>query len=157
MVNPSTSPSTGIQIRGTEGLVVSYAKCCFPVPGDSIIGYISQEKGIVVHRQVCKSIKHTKKSHETTLDLLWDENIDDSFNACIKVEVENVRGVLALISSQIAQNDCNIESVTYDDTKETGHNIMVFIVSVLDIKMLTKLVNKLRKNEHVLNVERKKS
>ncbi len=98
-----------------------------------------------------------KKTQETTLDLLWDENIDDSFNACIKVEVENVRGVLALISSQIAQNDCNIESVTYDDTKETGHNIMVFIVSVIDIKVLTKLVNKLKKNEHVLNIERKKS
>ena len=62
-----------------------------------------------------------------------------------------------MISSQIAQNDCNIESVTYDDTKETGHNIMVFIVSVIDIKVLTKLVNKLKKNEHVLNVERKKS
>ena len=82
--------------------------------------------------------RNTKKTQETTLDLLWDENIDDSFNACIKVEVENVRGVLALISSQIAQNDCNIESVTYDDTKETGHNIMVFIVSVIDIKTLTK-------------------
>ena len=157
MVSKNIGPSSGVQIRGTEGLVISYAKCCFPIPGDSIIGYISQEKGIVVHRQVCRSIKRTKKTQETTLDLLWDENIDDSFNACIKVEVENVRGVLALISSQIAQNDCNIESVTYDDTKETGHNIMVFIVSVMDIKILTKLVNKLKKNEHVLNVERKKS
>ena len=157
MVSKNIGPSSGVQIRGTEGLVISYAKCCFPIPGDSIIGYISQEKGIVVHRQVCRSIKRTKKTQETTLDLLWDENIDDSFNACIKVEVENVRGVLALISSQIAQNDCNIESVTYDDTKETGHNIMVFIVSVIDIKILTKLVNKLKKNEHVLNVERKKS
>ncbi len=157
MVSQNRSQSSGIQIRGTEGLVVSYAKCCFPIPGDPIIGYTSQEKGIVVHRQACRSIKHTKKTQDTTLDLLWGENIDDSFNACIKVEVENVRGVLALISSQIAQNDCNIESVTYDDTKETGHNIMVFIVSVIDIKMLTKLVSKLKKNKHVLNVERKKS
>ena len=157
MVNQNASLSSGIQIRGTEGLVVSYAKCCFPIPGDPIIGYISQEKGVVVHRQACNSIKRSKKTQETTLDLLWDENIDDSFNACIKVEIENVRGVLALISSQIAQNDCNIESVTYDDTKETGHNIMVFIVSVIDIKTLSKLINKLKKNKHVLNVERKKS
>ena len=110
-----------------------------------------------MHRQACRSIKHTKKTQETTLDLLWDEKIDDSFNACIKVEIENVRGVLALISSQIAQNDWNIESVTYDDTKETGHNIMIFIVSVIDIKILSKLINKLKKNKHVLNVERKKS
>mgnify|MGYP003327201106 CR=1 FL=1 len=108
------NPSGGIQIRGTEGLVVSYAKCCYPIPGDPIIGHISQEKGIVVHRQVCRSIKHMKKNTEEMLDMSWDENIEDSFNASIKIEVENVRGVLALISSQIAQNDCNIESVTYD-------------------------------------------
>ena len=125
----NSNPSGGIQIRGTEGLVVSYAKCCYPIPGDPIIGHISQEKGIVVHRQVCRSIKHVKKTMEEKLDMSWDDNIEDSFNASIKVEVENVRGVLALISSQIAQNDCNIESVTYDDTKETGNNIMIFIIS----------------------------
>ena len=152
-----SNPSGSIEIRGTEGLVLSYAKCCFPIPGDSIIGHISQEKGIVVHRQTCRSIKHIKKSTDETLHLAWESNIDDSFNACIKVEVENVRGVLALVSSQIAQNDCNIESVTYDDTKDTGHNIMVFIISVSDIKVLNKLISKLRKNENVLNVQRKKS
>ena len=151
------NPSGGIQIRGTEGLVVSYAKCCYPIPGDPIIGHISQEKGIVVHRQVCRSIKHMKKNTEEMLDMSWDENIEDSFNASIKIEVENVRGVLALISSQIAQNDCNIESVTYDDTKETGNNIMIFIISISDIKALNKLIGKLKKNKNILNVERKKS
>ena len=98
----NSNSSGGIQIRGTEGLVVSYAKCCYPIPGDPIIGHISQEKGIVVHRQVCRSIKHVKKTMEEKLDMSWDDNIEDSFNASIKVEVENVRGVLALISSQIA-------------------------------------------------------
>ena len=67
MVNQNASLSSGIQIRGTEGLVVSYAKCCFPIPGDPIIGYISQEKGVVVHRQACNSIKRSKKTQETTL------------------------------------------------------------------------------------------
>ena len=78
-------------------------------------------------------------------------------DACIKIEVENIRGVLAQLSSQIAHNECNIESVTYDDAKETGHNIMVFIISVSDNKALAKLMAKLKKNDTVLNIERKKS
>ena len=153
----NSKSSSDIQIRGTEGLVVSYAKCCYPIPGDPILGYISQEKGIVVHRQKCRSINHMKKQSDETIDLSWDDNVDDMFSASIKVEVDNVRGVLAKISSQIAQNDSNIESVTYDDTKETGHNIMVFVITISDVKELNKLIRKLKKNPNILNVERKKS
>ena len=152
------SPSnTDIQIRGTEGLVVSYAKCCYPIPGDQILGHISQEKGVVVHRQKCRSLNHMKKSSDETLDLSWADNVDDTFSASIKVEVENVRGVLAMISAQIAQNDSNIESVTYDDTKTTGHNIMVFVISINGVKELNKLIKKLKKNSNILNAERKRS
>tara|TARA_B100001564_G_scaffold338470_1_gene330345 strand:+ start:275 stop:2434 length:2160 start_codon:yes stop_codon:yes gene_type:complete len=157
MPSKNSKNSNDIQIRGTEGLVVSYAKCCYPIPGDPIIGYISQEKGIVVHRQSCRSINQLKKHSDETLDLSWAENVDDMFSASIKVEVDNVRGVLAMISSQIAQNDSDIESVTYDDTKETGHNIMVFVITTSDIKELNKLIRKLKKIPNILNVERKKS
>ena len=149
--------NTDIQIRGTEGLVVSYAKCCYPIPGDPILGHISQEKGVVVHRQKCRSLNHMKKSSDETLDLSWADNVDDTFSASIKVEVENVRGVLAMISAQIAQNDSNIESVTYDDTKTTGHNIMVFVISINGVKELNKLIKKLKKNSNILNAERKRS
>ena len=149
--------NTDIQIRGTEGLVVSYAKCCYPIPGDPILGHISQEKGVVVHRQKCRSLNHMKKSSDETLDLSWADNVDDTFSASIKVEVENVRGVLAMISAEIAQNDSNIESVTYDDTKTTGHNIMVFVISINGVKELNKLIKKLKKNSNILNAERKRS
>jgi len=157
MPRKNLKASNDIQIRGTEGLVVSYAKCCYPIPGDPILGYISQEKGIVVHRQSCRSINHMKKQSDETLDLSWADNVNDMFSVSIKVEVDNVRGVLAKISSQIAQNDSNIESVTYDDTKETGHNIMVFVITISDIKELNKLIRKLKKNPNILSVERKKS
>ena len=157
MPTKNSKNSNDIQIRGTEGLVVSYAKCCYPIPGDAILGYISQEKGIVVHRQTCRSINHMKKQSDETLDLSWAENVDDMFSVSIKIEVDNVRGVLAMISSQIAQNDSNIESVTYDDTKETGHNIMIFVITISDLKELNKLIRKLKKNPNILSVERKKN
>ena len=67
----------GVHIQGTEGRVLSYAKCCYPIPGDSIIGHISPGKGIVVHRQSCMGIKHTKRINEQNIDLMWSENIDD--------------------------------------------------------------------------------
>ena len=147
---------TGVSIRGTEGLVLSYAKCCYPIPGDNIIGHISQERGIVVHRNTCKSIRNDKRPFDERLDLAWDETIEDSFNACIKVEVENQRGVLASISSEISQYESDIISVQYDDSKQTGHNIMIFVVTIDNFKALDKLIRNLKKNKFVLKVERKK-
>ncbi|MEC8170158.1 MAG: TGS domain-containing protein, partial [Pseudomonadota bacterium] len=149
--------STTVLITGTEGLALSFAKCCYPVPGDNILGKISQDKGIVVHRNQCKSVSNTKKRKDEIIDLSWDNEIDDVFDACIKIEVENKRGVLASISSEIAQSESNIVSVTYDDTKQTGHNNMTFVVTVDGLKSLNKLITKLRKTNHVLTVNRKKS
>ena len=149
--------STTVLITGTEGLALSFAKCCYPVPGDNILGKISQDKGIVVHRNQCKSVSNTKKKKDEIIDLSWDNEIDDVFDACIKIEVENQRGVLASISSEIAQSESNIVSVTYDDTKQTGHNNMTFVVTVDGLKSLNKLITKLRKTNHVLTVKRKKS
>ena len=143
-------------IEGSEGLVMSYAKCCHPIPGDTIVGHITQGKGIVVHRSSCKSIRHIKRDKDN-IELRWSENVDNFFSASIMVEVENVRGVLAQVSSVIAQSNHNIESVNYTDTHEAGHNMMVFIISVKSLNSLNKLIDKLSKIKNVYRVERKRS
>jgi len=149
----STSP---YDIEGSEGLVMSYAKCCHPVPGDLIVGHTSQGKGIVVHRSSCKSISRTKLDSES-IELRWSENVDNNFNASIMIEVENQRGVLAQVSSVIAQSEHNIESVNYTDSHETGHNMMVFVISVKNIVQIRKLLDKLKKIKNVFRAERKRS
>ena len=143
-------------IEGSEGLVMSYAKCCHPIPGDTIVGHITQGKGIVVHRSSCKSIRHIKRDKDN-IELRWSENVDNFFSASIMVEVENIRGVLAQVSSVIAQSNHNIESVNYTDTHEAGHNMMVFIISVKSLNSLNKLIDKLSKIKNVYRVERKRS
>ena len=143
-------------IEGSEGLVMSYAKCCHPVPGDLIVGHTSQGKGIVVHRSSCKSISRTKLDSES-IELRWSENVDNNFNASIMIEVENQRGVLAQVSSVIAQSEHNIESVNYTDSHETGHNMMVFVISVKNIVQIRKLLDKLKKIKNVFRAERKRS
>ena len=151
-----TESSTAYDIEGSEGLVMSYAKCCHPIPGDMIIGYPSQGKGIVVHRNNCKSIKHTKPNDET-IDLQWSESVDNNFSASIMIEVENQRGVLAEISALVAQSNHNIESVNYADSHDTGHNTMVFVISVKNTNQIKKLVDKLKKIKKVFKAERKRS
>ncbi len=143
-------------IEGSEGLVMSYAKCCHPVPGDLIVGHTSQGKGIVVHRSNCKSINRIKLNSES-IDLRWSKNVDNNFNASIIIEVENQRGVLAQVSSVIAQSEHNIESVNYTDSHETGHNMMVFVISVKNINQIKKLLDRLKKIENVYRAERKRS
>ncbi len=143
-------------IEGSEGLVMSYAKCCHPVPGDVIVGHTSQGKGIVVHRSNCKSIKHTKYDSEN-IELRWSQNVDNDFSASIMVEVDNQRGVLAQVSSVIAQSEHNIESVNYTDSHDTGHNRMVFVVSVKNITQIKRLLDKLKKIKNVFRAERKRS
>ena len=148
--------NTVYDIEGSEGLVMSYAKCCHPIPGDTIVGHITQGKGIVVHRSSCKSIRHIKRDKDN-IELRWSENVDNFFSASIMVEVENVRGVLAQVSSVIAQSNHNIESVNYTDTHEAGHNMMVFIISIKNLKQVEKLIDKLNKIRNVYKAERKKS
>ena len=151
-----TESSTTYDIEGSEGLVMSYAKCCHPIPGDMIVGYPSQGKGIVVHRNNCKSIKHTKPNDQT-IDLQWSESVDNNFSASIMIEVENQRGVLAEISALVAQSNHNIESVNYADSHDTGHNTMVFVISAKNTNQIKKLVDKLKKIKKVFKAERKRS
>ena len=151
-----TESNISYDIEGSEGLVMSYAKCCYPIPGDMIVGYPSQGKGIVVHRSNCKSIRHTKPNDET-IDLQWSESVDNNFSASIMIEVENQRGVLAEISAVVAQSNHNIESVNYVDSRITGHNTMVFVISVKNTNQLKKLLDKLKKIKNVFKAERKKS
>ena len=148
--------SIAYDIEGSEGLVISYAKCCHPIPGDMIIGYVSQGKGIVVHRSSCKSIKHTKPN-EDNIELRWSENVDNNFSASIIIEVENERGVLAQVSSVIAQNNHNIESVNYTDSHDAGHNSMLIVVSVKNTNQVKKLIDKIKKIKNVYKEERKRS
>ena len=151
-----TESNISYDIEGSEGLVMSFAKCCYPIPGDMIVGYPSQGKGIVVHRSNCKSIRHTKPNDET-IDLQWSESVDNNFSASIMIEVENQRGVLAQISALVAQSNHNIESVNYVDSRITGHNTMIFVISVKNTNQLKKLLDKLKKIKNVFKAERKKS
>ena len=95
-----------VAIRGTEGFMVSYAKCCHPIPGDPIQGYLSSEKGVVVHRDRCKNLGDISDNSERLVALRWDDQVEGEYSAELRIEVENRRGMIAVIATRIHSHGC---------------------------------------------------
>jgi GTP diphosphokinase / guanosine-3',5'-bis(diphosphate) 3'-diphosphatase len=110
-----TGTTLPVAIRGTEGFMVSYAKCCHPIPGDPIEGYLSSEKGVVVHRERCKNLGDMRDNSERLVALRWDEDVEGEYSVEVRIEVENRRGMIAVIATRINSMGVNIEKISTDD------------------------------------------
>ena len=104
--------TANLVIAGTEGMVVSYGKCCYPIPGDDVMGYLSSGRGVVVHRNTCGNMINFRKQPEKWLAVSWEEGIDRDFSSEIQVETVNKTGVLAEFAAVIAASESNIEEVS---------------------------------------------
>ncbi len=141
-----------LPIKGTEGLVVSYAKCCRPVPGDAIVAHFSHGRGLVVHRANCKNM--TDPQHDNRKqDVQWAEHIEGDFQAAIRVEVNNQRGALARMASTIADMSANIEQVNQSE-KDGLISVTEFIITVRDRIHLARIMKKLRALPVVTRIHR---
>lgn len=143
--------SISIAVEGTEGLVVEYAKCCMPIPGDVIHGHVSSGRGLVIHRHGCRFLD-TSKGQEL-IDLRWSKRVKGDFPVEIRVQAETKRGVLANMSAQIAECDSNIEKVVLP---EKGDEVAVtrFRISVRDRHHLAQVMRRLRNQGIVQKVTR---
>ena len=110
-----TSTSEPLAIRGTEGFMVTYARCCRPLPGDAIAGYLSPERGVVVHRESCRNLAEARAKPERLIALRWDDSMTGEFIAHLRVEVENRRGTIAVIATRINSMGVNIEKISTED------------------------------------------
>lgn len=133
-----------LAISGTEGLVVNYAQCCHPIPGDDIIGFMSTGKGLVIHRQNCKNVKHYQNQPDKWLEVDWDANSEELFSVEIQLEVKNQRGALAMIASEIANTKTDIERVRSEDKDDT-YSLMNFVVLVRNLDHLDDLLRHLKR------------
>jgi len=142
-------------IKGTEGMVVTFAKCCHPIPGDPIQGFVSAGRGIVVHTESCKNIKEFRKHPEKWVDVQWEAEIDDQFPVDIRVYVVNRRGVLATVAAAISDMDVNISNVDIEE-HDSEYSTIVFTISVRDRVHLAKVMRHIRSIDLVVRISRKK-
>ena len=97
-----------LSIKGTEGMVVKFSKCCYPIPGDPIHGFVTAGRGIVIHRQICKNIAKYQKQQEKWINVEWESSNEGEYQVKILMNVNNQRGFLATVAATIADADANI-------------------------------------------------
>jgi len=144
-----------LAIRGTEGVVVTHARCCRPIPGDPILGFLSAGRGIVVHTEDCKNVAKFRKHPEQWIDVRWEQSIEGVFPVAIRVEVRNNRGVLASVAAAIAEQEANIDTVSFDD-RDGRYTSMDFTVEVRDRVHLARIMRRIRALDTVVRINRKK-
>jgi GTP pyrophosphokinase len=130
-------------VEGTEGLVVEFAKCCHPLPGDAIHGLVSVGRGLVVHRFGCKySAKKVQPADR--VELTWSSHVTGEFPVELRVHARNERGVLARLTSKLSEAGCNIENVVFP---ERGGSISTirFLITVTDRRHLARVIRRLRR------------
>lgn len=142
-----------LAIQGTEGMVVTYAKCCRPVPGDTIIGFLSAGRGIVVHRENCKNVTEMYKTPEKYIFIQWADKVQGEFQVELRVDVLNKRGGLATLANVLAENDANIQDVHIDE-RDSRHNTITFLLNIRNRNHLATVIRHLREIDIVTRVVR---
>jgi len=142
-----------LAIRGTEGLVLSYAKCCTPIPGDPIVGHLSAGKGMVVHLESCKNISDIRQNPEKCIQLSWAKDVVGEFNVELRIELEHQRGLIALLASSVNAADGNIEKISMDE-RDGRISVVQLVVSVHDRVHLARVIKKLRALKGVVHISR---
>ncbi|MCF6217383.1 MAG: bifunctional GTP diphosphokinase/guanosine-3',5'-bis pyrophosphate 3'-pyrophosphohydrolase [Gammaproteobacteria bacterium] len=142
-----------LAIRGTEGMVVTFAKCCHPIPGDPICGHISIGRGIVIHTESCNNTAEFRNRPEQSLDVQWDSSVEGEFAVSIRVDALNRRGVMATVASAIASQESNIEKV-YTAEHDGTHHSTLYTITVRSRIHLAAIIRKLRALPNVAKITR---
>jgi RelA/SpoT family (p)ppGpp synthetase len=146
--------TASVTIRGTEGMGVQLATCCRPIPGDAIVGSIKKGQGLVVHCNDCGAIgRSRKKEPEQWIDVEWDARTARLFQAAINVTVENQRGVLAKVASEIADCGSNIDSISMEDDRAV-FTTMHLVLEVRNRQHLARVMRALRRLPDVKKIAR---
>jgi GTP diphosphokinase / guanosine-3',5'-bis(diphosphate) 3'-diphosphatase len=148
-------PAGLLAIRGTEGMVVSFAKCCRPIPGDAIVGVFNPGKGIVIHRQGCPNLGDYKKHGHKWIETDWEPDVEGEYATRIRVESGNQRGVLASVASVISQQNSNIEHVGSEE-RDGLSSTLVFVITVKNRRHLARIMRLLRSLPSVMRISRVK-
>ena len=142
-----------LSIAGTEGLLVTYARCCFPIPGDPIFAFLSAGRGVVIHRENCVNVEDYRKHPEKWLPVTWQAASDRVFSSEIRVYAVNRTGILAAVAAAIANLETNIDRVAIDEHGSDAV-VLIFELRVHDREHLARIIRVIRRMPDVVRVAR---
>lgn len=145
-----------IMIDSADALMVNFARCCRPIPGDPIVGRISTGKGLVVHREVCRNIAELNNSPEQISSVNWAPTVIGDFLVDIRIEVESKRGLIATIATRISSQGANIDNIRVDE-KDARNSVIKLTIEVHNRVHLANIIRRLRGLNSILRVTRSKN
>jgi GTP diphosphokinase / guanosine-3',5'-bis(diphosphate) 3'-diphosphatase len=151
-----TDPFYAVPIRGTEGMVVNFAHCCRPIPGDTILGIIQPGQGLMIHVEDCKAIAKDRYNAEKCIPLQWHEQIKGEFPVDIIIDAVNQRGMLAQLTSIISTSESDINNVYLVETEGGEYCKVKITLSVRDRTHLARVIRKIRNLSLVIHIARLK-
>jgi len=143
-------------INGTEGLLIKFANCCHPIPGDTIAGIIHSGKGIIVHRENCPRLARFRGHPDKYLMLNWADQVHGEFVVVIQIESVNKPGTIAAISTTLANNSANIENLIVKP-QPLDHQLFFFSIAVHNRAHLARIIQRLRQISDIIRITRTKA
>ncbi len=150
---PPNNTPTPLLIRGTEGSLVSYANCCNPIPGDKILGLLTDGNGIEIHTLHCKHCTHLK-SPEEIMAVAWEGETEGNFLIEIRIDVRDGMGVLARVAAALTEMQAGISTVNGSSVEMRGAGSLRFQISVRDRLHLANIMRHLRRLPEVVRIQR---
>ena len=153
---PHTEQQGTLDIRGSEGMVMNFAKCCHPIPGDPIVGHISTGRGMVIHTGECNNIADIRDNTEKCVSVSWDPDVQGEFIVELRVELENERGIVANLATTITRVEANIEKISTVE-RDARFSIVNLLINVKNRIHLARVMKRVRIIKAVSRVTRVKS
>lgn len=152
------SSSKKMPIKGADGMLVTFANCCRPIPGDAIIAHISPGKGLVIHQEACRNIKGYSKEPDKYLPVQWevDKEQEQEFRTGISIEIVNHQGALAELANVIAATGANIHAISTEE-KDGRVYLVTLLITTKSRIHLANIMRKIRVMPNVLKVSRQKN
>ncbi len=145
-----------VYIKGSEGMVVSLAKCCHPIPGDPVLGFVSAGRGVVIHTAACRNIAEYTDKPDKWVDVEWEPTIDGEFPVEVRADTANQKGVLATVAAAIADMGANIENVSMENSEGSNATLNI-VIGVTDRVHLAHIIRRIRNIDEVTRIMRKGS
>ncbi|HBP40953.1 MAG: RelA/SpoT family protein [Vreelandella alkaliphila] len=142
-----------VVISGSEGMVINFARCCHPLPGDPVVGHLSVGKGLVVHRSECKNLGDRKNDPEKLFALEWSDSIDEDFPVALRIEIESRRGLVAELAGVVTDADANIERIGIEE-RDARLSIVNLTLSVKGRVHLARIIKRIRNLPNVGKITR---
>lgn len=150
------SGSSAIAIDSGDGMMISYARCCRPIPGDPIIGHMSSGKGLVIHQDTCHNIQELRQSPEKISHVTWSPNLTGEFLVDIRVEVESERGMVATLATRISEQGASLEHINVQE-RDAHNTVINFCIGVHNRVHLANVMRRIRTLGFVIRVNRSKN